>query len=113
LEQQTMPTTYKLTAGTYHVDEPSCDLLAAAFTATDWHGGIGCPLYKLQCGEWSHMTYSDYSEALTELQRCVPLCQPDDEDGYLALLSAIEAVEDVVCGWPGSSCDETAHYRAY
>jgi hypothetical protein len=109
-----MATTYKLTAGTYHVDEPSCDLLAAAFTATDWHGGIGCPLYKLQCGEWSYMTWDDYAMALADFRDCLPLCQPEDEEGYLALLSAIEAVEDVVCGWPGSrEPNETVHYSAY
>lgn len=109
-----MPTTYTLTSDGYRVDEPSCDLLAAAFTATDWHGGIGCPLYALQCGQWHEMTYWHYSEALSEFQRCLDLCEPDDEEGYLAVLSAIDAVKDVVCGWPGS-CEpnETAHYRAY
>ena len=108
-----MPTTYKLTPAGYRVDEPSCDLLAAAFTATDWHGGLGCSLYALQCGQWSEMTHWQYSDALSEFQRCLDLCEADDEEGYLALLSAIDAVENVVFGWPGSREDnETAHYSA-
>lgn len=106
-----MATTYHLTPNGYRVDEPGCDLVGAAFTASDWHGGLGCPLYALQCGRWGTMTLADYEAALVKLKRCLTLCEPDDRDGYFALLSAIDALDDVVRGWPCRP-DEAAHCRA-
>ena len=100
-EEPTMTTTYYLTPNGYRVDTPSNDLVAAAFAASDWHGGLGCPLYTLQCGDWCQMTLADYEAALGELKECLTLCEPDDGDGYFALLSAIDAIDGVVRGWPG------------
>jgi hypothetical protein len=106
-----MPTTNPIR---YTVDEPSQALLEAAFLASMYHGGQGCPLYALQCGEWRHLTAFDYEAAAAEFQRLACNAYYADTDDQPHLLEACSTCLAVAATllYP-SLPNETAHYRAY
>ncbi len=63
-------------------------LAEAAFIARDWHGGLGCPLYALQCGQWDELTRDDIADA-EAVFRDLERGNPDDLD----LMDARTALE--------------------
>lgn len=42
-------------------------ILDAAYTASDYHGGMGTGLYALSCGQWQHLTRADMRRAAAEM----------------------------------------------
>jgi hypothetical protein len=64
-------------------------LVAAAFTASDWHGGQWSDLYALSCGAFD---YDTVVSAATELARATDKADPDrvDDDAIEALAALDE-----------------------
>jgi hypothetical protein len=72
---------------------PTDDLVLAAFTAQAWHGGQGCQLYALSCGNWDALTYADIESAAREFSYLVRhnVCSADDD---LDIYNALDACEN-------------------